>query len=171
LTGLYQPSEGNVSVDGKVIGGSDYQRYREMFGVVFSDFYLFRRLYGLQEPDPDLVEELLTMLQIREKTRLKDGAFTTLNLSSGQRKRLAYAVSRLSDRQVYVFDEFAADQDPGFRRYFYSELLPELKRQGKTVVAVTHDERWFEAGDRLVKLDYGTIATAGTVVGGQTGTA
>jgi putative ATP-binding cassette transporter len=79
-------------------------------------------------------------------------------------------VSRLSDRQVYVFDEFAADQDPGFRRYFYSELLPELKRQGKTVVAVTHDERWFEAGDRLVKLDYGMIATSGTVAG-QPGTA
>lgn len=171
LTGLYQPTAGKLSVDGKEVGAKDYQRYREMFGAVFGDFYLFQRLYGLQDPDPDSVEELLTMLQIREKTRLKNGAFTTINLSSGQRKRLAYAISRLNDRQIYVFDEFAADQDPGFRRYFYAELLPELKRQGKTVVAVTHDERWFEAGDRLVKLDYGTISASGTVVSGQTGNA
>src|SRR5262249_16967786 len=127
LTGLYQPTAGKLSVDGKDVIESDYPRYREMFAAVFSDFYLFRRLYGLQNPDPDVVDELLTMLQIREKTKLKDGAFTTINLSSGQRKRLAYAISRLSDRQIYIFDEFAADQDPGFRHYFYSELLPELK--------------------------------------------
>ena len=171
LTGLYQPTEGKVLVDGKEVGTSDYQRYREMFGAVFGDFYLFRRPYGLPDPDPLFVEELLTILQIGEKTRFQDGMFTTVNLSSGQRKRLAYAVSRLRDRQIYDFDEFAADQDPGFRHYFYSELLPQLKRQGKTVVAVTHDERWFEAGDRLVKLDYGTIAAEGTVVEGEGGRA
>jgi putative ATP-binding cassette transporter len=158
LAGLYYPSAGSVLVDGHVIGAGDRQRYREMFTAVFSDFYLFQKLYGMEDPDPVYVDALLDELQIRHKTRLEGDRFSTVSLSSGQRKRLAYAVSRLSDRQIYVFDEFAADQDPAFRRYFYVAILPELKRQGKTVVAVTHDDRWFTAGDRLIKLDYGRIA-------------
>jgi len=157
LTGLYYPSSGSLLVDGERVAHLDKQRYREMFGVVFGDFYLFQRLYGIDNPDPKFVEALLTDLQIQDKTRLDGDMFTTTDLSSGQRKRLAYAVSRLSDRQIYVFDEFAADQDPGFREYFYKAIVPELKRQGKTVVAVTHDDRWFASGDRLIKLEYGKI--------------
>ena len=158
LMGLYYPATGEILIDGRRLAPHEHQRYREMFMAIFSDFYLFRRLYGIADPDPSYVDELLAEMQIQHKTRLKNRVFTSINLSAGQRKRLAYAVSRLHDRQVYVFDEFAADQDPGFRRYFYSVILPELKRQGKTVVAVTHDDRWFTAGDRLIKLDYGKIS-------------
>lgn len=157
LTGLYYPESGSLLIDGRKVELEEKQRYREMFAAVFGDFYLFQKLYGIDSPDPKHVGELLNELNLQNKTRFENDRFTTINLSTGQRKRLAYAVSRLSDRQIYVFDEFAADQDPGFRRYFYEALLPELKRQGKTVVAVTHDDRWFHAGDRLVKLDYGKI--------------
>jgi putative ATP-binding cassette transporter len=157
LTGLYYPDSGQLLVDGEPVASEDRQRYREIFAAVFGDFYLFHKLYGIDDPDPEYVDALLDELHLSEKTRLEKGGFTTIDLSAGQRKRLAYAVSRLSDRQVYVFDEFAADQDPGFRRYFYEAIIPELKRQGKTVIAVTHDDRWFTAGDRLVKLDYGKI--------------
>ncbi len=166
LTGLYYPSSGSLLVDGKRIALVDKQRYREMFGVVFGDFYLFQQLYGLDDPDPEFVQELLKELQIQHKTRLEGNMFTTTDLSSGQRKRLAFAVSRLSDRQIYVFDEFAADQDPGFREYFYTAIVPELKRQGKTVVAVTHDDRWFSSGDRLIKLEYGKVVEEGPVAVG-----
>jgi putative pyoverdin transport system ATP-binding/permease protein len=113
--------------------------------------------------DPTPLERLLDRLGIAGKTRVVDGSLSTVSLSAGQRKRLAYAVSRLSDRQIYVFDEFAADQDPEFRRVFYRELLTELKRQGKTVVAVTHDDRWFDAADRVVKMEYGQIVEASVV--------
>jgi len=157
LTGLYVPDSGRVLVDGAPLTSAGYQAYREMFAAVFADFHLFRRLYGIAVTDPGPVERLLGYLQIGHKTRLVDGVFTTTRLSTGQRKRLAYAVARLADRQIYVFDEFAADQDPGFRRFFYRELLPELQRQGKTVVAVTHDDRWFDVADRVVKMDYGRI--------------
>jgi len=103
------------------------------------------------------VKALLSERELDRKTTLQDGRFSSTRLSAGQRKRLAYAINRLRDRQVYIFDEFAADQDPQFRQYFYTVLLPRLKAHGKTVVAVTHDERWFGAGDRLVKLEYGRI--------------
>jgi putative pyoverdin transport system ATP-binding/permease protein len=160
ITGLYAPTAGAILVDGRKIESHDRQRYREIFTAVFSDFHLFRRLYGIDATRAGFAERLLAELRIDHKTSVRNGAFTTINLSSGQRKRLAFAVGRMSDRQVYVFDEFAADQDPEFRIYFYSEILPELKRQGKTVIAVTHDDRWFNAGDRLIKMEYGRIASA-----------
>jgi putative ATP-binding cassette transporter len=131
--------------------------YRELFGVIFSDPHLMKRLYGLDHLDPQTVKTLLTELELDRKTSLQDGRFSSTRLSAGQRKRLAYAISRLRDRQIYIFDEFAADQDPQFRTFFYTVLLPRLKSEGKTVIAVTHDERWFGAGDRLVKLEYGKL--------------
>ena len=158
LTGLYPPAQGAILVDGNVVDDRQRQSYREMFAAVFGDFHLFTQLYGLGDPDPAKVSALLEELGIAGKTHLHDGALSTVSLSTGQRKRLAYAVNRLADRQIYVFDEFAADQDPQFRAYFYNELLPRLKREGKTVVAVTHDDRWFAVADRVVKMDYGRVA-------------
>jgi putative ATP-binding cassette transporter len=158
LTGLYRPLSGAISTPNGIVPTADTQAYREMFAVVFSDFHLFRRLYGIKGDDALApLNDLLLDLDIAHKTRIEDGTFTTINLSAGQRKRLSYAVERLYDRQVYVFDEFASDQDPTFRRYFYRQLLPDLKRRGKTVVAVTHDDRWFDVADRVVKMEYGQI--------------
>jgi putative pyoverdin transport system ATP-binding/permease protein len=162
ITGLYVPLSGQILVDGMPLQPADRQAYREMFAAVFSDFHLFKRLYGTAGLGAPALDPLLAELQIAHKTRLENGAFTTLELSSGQRKRLAYAVERIADRQIYVFDEFASDQDPNFRRYFYRELLPGLKRQGKTVIAVTHDERWFDVADRVIKMDYGRIVELST---------
>lgn len=158
LSGLYAPHSGAISVDGKTIGAADQESYRELFAAVFSDYHLFRRLYGVTAPDADMVDTLFAELDLSDKTRVDGDELTSIRLSSGQRKRLAYAVARFLDRQIYVFDEFAADQDPGFRRYFYTGLLPKLRDEGKTIVVVTHDERWFPIADRVVKMEYGRIA-------------
>ena len=96
-------------------------------------------------------------LKLDNKTSIKDGSFNSSNLSRGQKKRFAYMISYLDNRQIYVFDEFAADQDPGFKKYFYYTILPSLKAEGKTVIAVTHDDNYFDACDRLIKMDYGKI--------------
>jgi cyclic peptide transporter len=158
LSGLYPPASGTIEVDGRPVAHADRQTYREMFGAVFGDFHLFRRLYGVEAPDPERAAALLSELQLDAKTKLRNGELTAIHLSSGQRKRLAYAVTRFLDRPIFVFDEFAADQDPAFRRYFYTGLLPQLRAAGKTVVVVTHDERWFALADRVVKMEYGRIA-------------
>ena len=157
LTGLYVPVSGRILVNGKAFSSQEYQAYREMFTTIFNDFHLFKRLYGIDEKELNRLDELLTILQLDQKTHYQDDQFTTINLSTGQRKRLAYAVCYLENRQIYVFDEFAADQDPEFRNFFYRQLLPELKRLGKTIVVVTHDDSYFDACDRLVKMDYGQI--------------
>lgn len=157
LTGLYRPMGGAVRVDEVLVTPRNMQAYRELISAVFADFHLFRKLYGLSQVNAAAVQRLLAQMDLDRKTSFAEGRFTTLELSTGQRKRLALIVALLEDRPLYVFDEWAADQDPHFRKYFYEELLPELKQRGKTVIAVSHDDRYFHCADRVVTLEYGQI--------------
>ena len=125
--------------------------------MILTDFHLFDRLYGLGEVNEDRVERLLEEMGISDKVRVENGVFSTLDLSTGQKKRLAIVVTLLEDREILVFDEVAADQDPQFRKYFYEKMLPRLREQGRTVVAVSHDDRYFHVGDRVVKMEYGAM--------------
>lgn len=144
LTGLYPHDTGTISIDGEVVSGANRDRYRQRFTAVFSDYHLFKRLYGVRNPDMAEVGRLLALFELAGKTALVDGEFTTVDLSAGQRKRLALIVGLLENRQILVLDEWTADQDPEFRRKFYDELLPALHRSGKTVIAVTHDDRYLK---------------------------
>lgn len=157
LTGLYFPDEGAILVDDIPVNETNREAYREMFSVLFADFHLFDRLYGLADLEQAEVTAMLERMGIADKTGVCRGKFTTLDLSSGQKKRLALAVCLLEDSPVYILDEVAADLDPEFRKHFYEDILPELKAKGKTVVAVSHDDRYFHAADRVVRMDYGSM--------------
>lgn len=160
LTGLYHPQSGSITLDGTQLNQDNSAWYRSHFAAVFSEYHLFDRLYGLADVPAERVKELLAIMQISDKTAFENGRFTTLDLSHGQRKRLALLVALLEDRPILVLDEWAADQDPPFRRYFYEELLPSLKREGKTIIAVTHDDKYFAIADRVVKMEYGGFVPA-----------
>lgn len=160
LTGLYPLESGAIRIDDSIIGPYSIAAYRELFTCVFSDFHLFDRLYGLERPDPEEVNRLLDWMELSDKTFYHDGRFTDLDLSTGQRKRLALIVALLEDKPIYVFDEWAADQDPEFRVRFYEEIVPDLIARGKTVIAITHDDRWFHSCDQLLKLEYGKLVSA-----------
>lgn len=160
LTGLYHPQSGSITLDGTLLAQDSAVWYRSHFAAVFSEYHLFERLYGLYDVAPERVRELLATMQISDKTAFENGRFTTLDLSHGQRKRLALLVAILEDRPILVLDEWAADQDPPFRRYFYEELLPSLKREGRTIIAVTHDDKYFGMADRVVKMEYGEFLPA-----------
>jgi putative ATP-binding cassette transporter len=157
FTALYRPVQGVIRVDGEEIGPANIQSYRNLFSAIFSDFYLFDKLHGLNDADPERVNELLRLMEISNKTVFSNGRFSNTHLSTGQRKRLALVVSYLEDKPVYIFDEVAADQDPSFRRYFYGTMLHELKLAGKTVIVVSHDDRYFHVGDRILRMDYGKL--------------
>ena len=157
LTGLYGSSGGELRVDGVAVEGSNMAAYRELFAVIFSDFHLFKRVYGELDADEREAARLLELMQLSEKTSFSEGAFSELRLSTGQRKRLAMVVALLEDRPLCAFDEWAADQDPEFREFFYRELIPMLVARGKTVIAVSHDDRYFDCADTLVRLDYGAV--------------
>ncbi len=155
LTALYWPDRGNLAIDSHTVNDMELQSYREMFAAIFGEFHLFDRLYGIRDADEMRVNELLKKLGLDSKTHFADGKFSNIDLSTGQRKRLAMAVALLEDRPIYVFDEWAAEQDPEFRRYFYETLLQDLKGRGKTVIAVTHDDHYFQYADKVVKMDFG----------------
>lgn len=158
LTGLYYPEKGNLRLNGKLIDRSNYQAYRELFSIIFTDFYLFEKLYGIDDVDPDKVRYYLKKMELEEKTRFEDNGFSNIQLSTGQKKRLAVITALLFDSQIYVFDELAADQDPEFRRYFYEILLKDLQKKGKTIIVVSHDDRFFHVADRVIKMDYGKFS-------------
>lgn len=157
LTALYRPVQGTIHVDDLEIGPANIQSYRNLFSAIFSDFHLFDKLHGLRDAAPERVNELLRLMDLSHKTALSGGRFTTTHLSTGQRKRLALVVSYLEEKPVYVFDEVAADQDPRFRGYFYETLLADLKNSGKTVIVITHDDRYYHCADRLLAMDYGKL--------------
>ncbi|MDR6474421.1 putative ATP-binding cassette transporter [Burkholderia sp. OAS925] len=163
LVGLYVPESGSVLLNGEPVDEARRDAYRQHFSVVFSDFFLFDTLLGMHADGLDaLAQQLLADLQLDHKVSVKDGKFSTLDLSQGQRKRLALVVAYLEDRPFYVFDEWAADQDPLFKDVFYKRLLPELKAKGKTVLVITHDDRYFHLAERFIKLDFGQIVEDGS---------
>jgi len=158
LTGLYVPENGEICLDGTPITDENRDQYRQFFSAVFYDFFLFESLLGLdpQQLD-DRARDYLTQLQLDHKVQIKEGALSTIDLSQGQRKRLALLTAFLEDRPFYIFDEWAADQDPVFREIFYLQILLELKAKGKTVLVISHDDRYYHLGDHVIKLDYGKI--------------
>ena len=157
LTGLYYPTTGSIYIDNDKVDNTNYQSYRELFAIVFTDFHLFDKLYGLHDIDENRLKKLLELMELTKKTKYVDGKFSHIDLSTGQKKRLAFISAVLEDKQIYIFDELAADQDPHFKKRFYEEILLDLKQQGKTVIAVTHDDHYFHVADRVLKMEYGEL--------------
>jgi putative ATP-binding cassette transporter len=158
LAGFYKPDSGEILLDGVRIDDHNRQQYRELIAHVFPDFHLFQKLYGIRDRDSAEIDRLLAEFRLLDKTGVTDGEFRTIDLSSGQKKRLALIVSLLEKRPILLLDEWAADQDPEFRRKFYYDLLPALNRAGVTVVAISHDDRYLDELDvpaRRLQMDEG----------------
>jgi putative ATP-binding cassette transporter len=158
ITGLYPPAGGEIRLNGTAIGDDNRDDYRQCFSAVFSDYFLFERIVGAGGEDADRrARDYLERLHLNHKVSIRDGVFSTTQLSQGQRKRLALLCAYIEDRPFYLFDEWASDQDPLFKEVFYNELLPELRALRKAVLVITHDDRYFGTADRLIKLDYGQL--------------
>lgn len=154
LTGLYQPVSGRILLDGEPV--TDRNGYLGLFSAIFTDYHLFQHLLG-PEPKEALVAEWLERLQMGSKLAIEDGFIADIDLSQGQRKRVALLLALAEQREVMLFDEWAADQDPQFRRIFYQVLLPRLKEMGKTVIAISHDDHYFSLADRLLEMRQGRL--------------
>ena len=164
ITGLYPPLSGAIYLNGKRITQDNVEWYRQHFSAIFYDFYLFDSFLGFDRPNLDQeVENYLMQLQLAHKVTIKNGVLSTTELSQGQRKRLALLTAYLEDRPIYVFDEWAADQEPRFRELFYKQILLQLKERGKIVIVISHDERYFHLADHIIKLDYGAVESEQTV--------
>lgn len=155
---LYDIDKGDAYIDGQVISEENIDGIKELFSPVFSDFYLFDDFYGIKNVDIEKVNYFLNLFELNEKVTLKDGKFSSIDLSTGQRKRLALISALIEDRPILVLDEWAADQDPYFRHKFYTKIIPEIaKEHDKTVIAITHDDKYYDQADRLLKMEYGRL--------------
>ncbi|WP_340199331.1 cyclic peptide export ABC transporter [Ascidiimonas sp. W6] len=156
LIGLYAPEEGAIFIN------KDRQKAEtlgEHFSVVFNPPYLFKKLYNIDEKqyDQDKITELIEILGLEGKVTIRNNEYSTTELSSGQRKRLGLLQCYLEDAPLFLFDEWAADQDPHYRNFFYKQLLPEMKRKGKIVIAITHDDNYFHVADRVFEMKNGKL--------------
>lgn len=158
MLGLYEPSAGTILLNNVPVTASNLLHYRDRFSVVFSDAFLFELVVG---PDRaslrERAVEYLKLLRLSHQVNVVGDRFSTVELSTGQRKRLALVASYLEDRPILLFDEWAAEQEPGLKRFFYEDLLPQLRAQGKTAIVITHDDAFFDRADIVIKLDNGRI--------------
>ena len=159
ITGIFTPTTGTVQVDGQRVNSENNADFRQLFSAIFSDQHLFKQLIGVQghEPDADLVSDWLHKLNLQEKVSVSDHKLSTDKLSQGQRKRLAMLIAVAEQKDILLLDEWAADQDPAFRRVFYQTLIPELKAMGKTLFIISHDDGYFEHADRLLLMKEGRL--------------
>lgn len=160
LTGLYQPQSGEILLDGRALSAEKPEDYRKLFSAVFTDVWLFDRLLGPegQQANPALVEKWLAHLQMSHKLELQDGTILNLKISKGQKKRVALLLALAEERDIILLDEWAADQDPHFRREFYQVLLPLMQEMGKTIFAISHDDHYFIHADRLLEMREGRLS-------------
>lgn len=158
FTLFYIPTSGTILFSGIPITPENIASYRQEIAVVFSDYYLFKQLLGKDWLGKELqIQELLKDLHLDKKVTIINGEFSTIDLSDGQRRRLALLVSLLDDKNLYLFDEWAADQDPVFKEVFYYKILPKLKSQNKAIVVISHDDRYFHIADKMLTMEQGAL--------------
>lgn len=156
ITSHYFPEAGTVSLGQQVIDREWIATYRNQLSLISADFYLFDRLFGAaKHADEATIQKYLVWMQLDHKLTLTNGRISTLSLSDGQRKRLALVVALLENKSIYLFDEWAADQDPEFKKAFYHDVLPYLKSRNKAVVVISHDDRYFDVADRIYVMESG----------------
>jgi putative ATP-binding cassette transporter len=159
ISGLYQPQSGRFVFNDME---ANMDRYRHFFSVIYTDCYLFDKLYGIKQVDDQQVKDLLELMRIDHKVKWKNHKLIRSELSTGQKKRLAFIVALLEDKPIYILDEWAAEQDPVFRKKYYLELLPMLKESGKTIIATSHDDQYFHIADKVITMNYGQMAGVST---------
>jgi putative ATP-binding cassette transporter len=157
MLGICNASEGDIWLNDTLVTHENYPEYRTLFSVVFSNFYLFNELYAIDHFDQDKWNYYLQLFELEDKVKIENNRFSTTDLSTGQRKRLALVAALLEGKPVLVLDEWAADQDPYFRKKFYTEILPLLKEEDITIIAITHDDKYYHCADKVYKMEYGEL--------------
>ena len=157
LTGLYSTDAGRILVNEREIQQPASNSYRDLFSVVFSDFYLFKKAYGLSGIKESEFTEMFELFEIADKVSINEGVFSNIKLSTGQRKRLALIVALLQKKPILILDEWAADQDPQFRKEFYEVIIPRIRALGKMVIAITHDDHYYASADEVLHVVNGKL--------------
>ncbi|HEX8531576.1 MAG TPA: cyclic peptide export ABC transporter [Cytophagales bacterium] len=157
ILGLCNPTAGGIRLNGIPVTEENYPEYKSLFAVVFNNFYLFDEITWEDRFDLHKWNFYVHLFELEGKVAIQDKRFSTTDLSTGQRKRLALIAALMERKPILVLDEWAADQDPYFRMKFYTQILPLLQREGTTILAITHDDKYYSCARRLFKMDEGNL--------------
>jgi putative pyoverdin transport system ATP-binding/permease protein len=157
MLGTLKGQTGTIKYNDIILDSKNYNNYRALFSVVFSDFYLFDELFGFDNIDKGQIDEYLELFELKDKVTFNNLSFSSNQLSTGQRKRLALIIALIRCKPILVLDEWAADQDPVFRKKFYTEIIPLLKEKGFSIIAITHDDKYYHLADNLYKMENGQL--------------
>jgi putative ATP-binding cassette transporter len=158
ISTLYTPSNGTINYNGQPVNKNNNHQIRSKTGVIFTDFHLFPKIYGLDVSSREKMEELIELMGMKEKVSFSnDHSFSDMKLSTGQRKRLALITLMVGNKEIFLLDEITADQDPGFRKFFYEEILKRWKKEGKTILIISHDDRYLQHFDRVFHMEFGNF--------------
>ena len=157
LTGLYKPTEGEI-----ILNDNEYLNIKDdlqdSMTAIFTNNHIFSHNYDdYQLKENDEYRGLLETMRLDQVVTDDNEESARRKFSKGQSKRMSMIFALLEKKPILILDEWAADQDPHFRKYFYEELIPKLRAAGKTIIAVTHDDAYFHLADRIIKFDYGKI--------------
>ncbi len=157
LTGLYKPSEGEIFLNNEKYDGKN-EKLQNLIAAVFTNNHIFSHNYEEYTLEGnEKYKELLKLMELEKVVTDDKDESVRRKFSKGQSKRMSLIFALLEEKPILVLDEWAADQDPHFRKFFYEELIPKFKKEGKTIIAVTHDDAYFNQADRILKFDYGKI--------------
>lgn len=175
MLGLYHPTKGEILLNGIPVDEYSEKAYRKAFSPVFQDFQLFA--YSIRENlvfegnyNKNKIEEMLDGLQILRKVAcLPEGLEQCVGkgfeengveLSGGERQKLAIARALLRDSLCLVLDEPTAALDPIAETELYKKIR---KWAGKRAcVFITHRLSGVYFSDQVLFFQNGTIAEKGT---------
>ncbi|MCX6319218.1 MAG: cyclic peptide export ABC transporter [Bacteroidetes bacterium] len=157
ISGLYPAKNGSIRLNGNTVTQENIQDYRDLFGVIFTDNHLFDFIYGIGDISLEEINKLIARMGLSGKITYNMEGFDTIDVSEGQKKRLALVSTIIKNKPVYIFDEWAANQDPPFRHFFYTSLIPELNKMGSTIIIITHDDRYLHLAKRILRMEDGQL--------------
>ena len=174
LLRLYEPTEGEICLNGINIEKYDYEEYMQIFSVVFQDFKLFDfpldeniaageqidRIRLKQVLDKLGMTEFVEQLPQKEHTLLYQENGKGVTLSGGEAQKAAIARALYKDAPFVILDEPTAALDPVAEAGIYENF--DSLVGGKTAVYISHRMSSCKFCDRIVVLDHGEIAEEGT---------
>lgn len=177
ILGFYEPTKGQILLDGTDITLFDKKAYRERFGVIFQDFfrYEFTIRENIAVGDIESLEDTEKIQEAARKSlasqvirELRDGLEQQLgrrfkkgqDLSGGQWQKVALARAYMKDAEVMVLDEPTASLDARAEYEVFKRFIGLTR--GRTSIIISHRFSTVRMADRILVLEDGRILELGT---------
>ncbi len=168
LLGFWHPTQGKIMAERDDIRQLDMEKYRNLFGIVSQDAYIFNRSLreNLLLANPDAADkQLVEILQAVGLTSFANNlgmepGTQGMRFSGGERQLFAMARALLKDNSIWVFDEPTAHMDVNTERKLLDKLWEV--RGKRTFLLITHRLIDMEKMDQIIVMDKGSVAEKGT---------